>query len=195
MWVLPVLLIGAVAAGYAALKKKKPAPRPAPKTLPVAPVHGQVVGGWTYSAPTNTWTPPKGQPVAPDQHAPGVLTLPEIVITGGGDLGSSSASPSTSGASLASVLSQVKPPPVGPYPGPGAWKSNKAYVERYQEVLSWLASHKSKPAWDPHGVDGNAGTDTMHAVEAFQRDNGISPADGEAGSVTATKLDALLAAS
>ena len=89
----------------------------------------------------------------------------------------------------------VKPSNVSPYPGPGAWQSNGAYVARYQAALTYLAAVHGAHAWDPQGVDGKYGPNTSSAVKAFQTDHGLSPVDGEAGAATAAAIDAALAAS
>jgi peptidoglycan hydrolase-like protein with peptidoglycan-binding domain len=79
------------------------------------------------------------------------------------------------------------PPQVSPYPGPGAYASNTAYISRYQSALTWLAQ-QGHPAWDPGGIDGKYGPKSGAAVRAFQTDNGLKP-DGMAGADTARTLD------
>jgi len=79
------------------------------------------------------------------------------------------------------------PPQVSPYPGPGAYASNTAYIARYQAALTWLAQ-QGHPAWDPGGIDGKYGPKSGAAVRAFQTDNGLKP-DGMAGADTARALD------
>jgi peptidoglycan hydrolase-like protein with peptidoglycan-binding domain len=85
-----------------------------------------------------------------------------------------------------------KPGPVLPYPGAGAWQSNAPYISRYQSSLTYLAHAFNVPEWDPQGVDGKAGPNTLAAVTAFQTAHGLTP-DGKAGAETATQLDALVA--
>jgi len=87
-----------------------------------------------------------------------------------------------------------KPAPVNPYPGPGAWQSNTAYVARYQAALSWLSNAFVEPTWNPQGVDGQFGPNTQAAVKAFQAAHNLSPVDGEAGQATANAIDSLVAA-
>lgn len=88
----------------------------------------------------------------------------------------------------------AKPGNVSPYPGPGAWQSNGAYIARYQAALTYLASVRGAPAWDTQGVDGKYGPHTAAGVKAFQTDHGL-PVDGQAGAATAAAIDAALAAS
>jgi len=83
------------------------------------------------------------------------------------------------------------PGPVSPYPGTGAFSSNAAYIQRYQRALTWLASSKGHPSWDPGGVDGKYGPKTQAAVKAFQAGSGLAQ-DGEAGAQTAAALDAAM---
>jgi peptidoglycan hydrolase-like protein with peptidoglycan-binding domain len=83
---------------------------------------------------------------------------------------------------------------VSPYPGPGAWQSNTAYIARYQHALSYLASVHAAHAWDPQGIDGKYGPHTKSAVQAFQTDHGLA-SDGQAGAATAAAIDAALASS
>jgi Putative peptidoglycan binding domain len=85
------------------------------------------------------------------------------------------------------------PAPVLPYPGPGAWQSNGAYVGRYQAALTYLAHALNLPALDPQGTDGKYGPHTQAAVKAFQGSHGLTQ-DGEAGADTASALDAAVAA-
>jgi|SRR5579872_173145 len=73
------------------------------------------------------------------------------------------------------------PAPVQPYPGPGAWQSNSAYIARYQNALLFLGFH-------PGVVDGKYGPNTAAAVKAFQAAHGLTQ-DGEAGAATAAALD------
>ena len=86
------------------------------------------------------------------------------------------------------VLQQ--PAPVSPYPGPGAYQKNAAYITRYQNALTFLAHASSAPALDPQGVDGKYGPHTAAAVKAFQAAHGLTPVDGFAGAATAAALDA-----
>src|SRR5262249_31751891 len=87
----------------------------------------------------------------------------------------------------------VGPPlPVEPYPGPGAWKTDVAYIARYQNALTWLAQSLGHPDWDPGGVDGKYGVHTANAVKAFQYAQGLRPVDWQAGPDTAAALDAAL---
>ncbi len=80
---------------------------------------------------------------------------------------------------------------VGPAPALGAWQTAPNYVKRYQMALTYLSTAHAKPAWNPQGVDGGAGPDTMGAVKAFQGDNGLG-IDGECGSATSSAIDAML---
>lgn len=102
-------------------------------------------------------------------------------------------SPGAPGAPVAppAAAPAVGPPaPVQPYPGPGAWQTNAAYIKRYQSALSYLSS--INPAFNPQGVDGKFGAHTKAAVMAFQQAHGLT-ADGEAGAATAAALDAAMA--
>jgi len=85
------------------------------------------------------------------------------------------------------------PPLVGPEPAPGAWRSDHAFIARYQTALTYLAS-LGNPGWDPQGDDGIYGPHTAAAVKAFQSDQGLAPADGQVGNVTAARIDTLLGA-
>jgi peptidoglycan hydrolase-like protein with peptidoglycan-binding domain len=89
------------------------------------------------------------------------------------------------------VLQQ--PAPVSPYPGPGAYQSNAAYIMRYQAALTFLAHAAGIAAWDPQGIDGKFGPNTQNAVKAFQSSHGLSPVDGECGAATAASLDTAVA--
>jgi len=80
------------------------------------------------------------------------------------------------------------PAAVAPYPGPGAWQTNSAYIARYQAALTWLAAITQTPALDPKGTDGKYGPNTAAAVKAFQAASGLT-ADGEAGAQTAAAID------
>ena len=82
----------------------------------------------------------------------------------------------------------VKPPPVQPDPGTGAWQTNAAYITRYQSALTYLAQSQAQPTWDPQGVDGKYGPHTQAAVKAFQSAHGLT-VDGECGAQTAAALD------
>jgi peptidoglycan hydrolase-like protein with peptidoglycan-binding domain len=84
------------------------------------------------------------------------------------------------------------PAPVQPYPGSGAYKSNAAYIARYQSALTYLAYQTQMPAFDPQGVDGKYGPNTTAAVKAYQTFAGL-PADGACGAATAARLDASVA--
>jgi peptidoglycan hydrolase-like protein with peptidoglycan-binding domain len=88
--------------------------------------------------------------------------------------------------------SMQKPGPVSPYPGPGAWQTNGAYIARYQRALTYLSQAMAQPAWNTQGVDSHFGPHTQAAVTAFQVANGLS-ADGKAGADTAAAIDRLLA--
>jgi peptidoglycan hydrolase-like protein with peptidoglycan-binding domain len=77
---------------------------------------------------------------------------------------------------------------VQPYPGPGAYKTDAAYITRYQTALTVLA--QQDPAYDPGGVDGKFGPNTQAAVKRFQFDHNLAPVDGFAGAATAAALDA-----
>lgn len=83
----------------------------------------------------------------------------------------------------------AKPGPVGPEPGAGAWQTNSAFIKRYQAALTWIAQAFNVPAFDPKGIDGKFGPNTSMAVKAFQVAHGLSPVDGEVGSVTSSALD------
>jgi hypothetical protein len=86
---------------------------------------------------------------------------------------------------VAPVVTRPAIAPVQPYPGPGAWQSNTAYVKRYQAALAGLGYY--------HGnVDGLAGPLTQAAVKAFQTHAGLAPVDGQAGAATAAALDQAL---
>jgi len=86
------------------------------------------------------------------------------------------------------------PPQVSPYPGTGAYKSNSAYITRYQAALTYLAQALGHPTWDPGGIDGKYGPKTAAAVSAFEATNAMGTPDGSAGPAVAAKLDALLSA-
>jgi hypothetical protein len=86
-----------------------------------------------------------------------------------------------------------RPALVSPYPGPGAFQTNAAFITRYQSALTWLAHAYQHPDWDPQGVDGKYGPHTSAAVKAFQAAHGLA-ADGQAGAQTASVLDAALLA-
>lgn len=86
------------------------------------------------------------------------------------------------------------PGQVSPYPGTGAYKSNAAYITRYQAALTYLAQSLGHPSWDPGGIDGKYGPKTSSAVSAFERDNAMGAPDGAAGPAVAARLDALLTA-
>lgn len=94
----------------------------------------------------------------------------------------------------ASAAPSGPPSLVSPYPGPGAYSNNPAYITRYQNALTWLAHTALQPAWDPKGVDGKYGPNTIAAVKAFQAAHGLSPVDGMAGAATAAAIDASLTA-
>lgn len=83
----------------------------------------------------------------------------------------------------------VGPAHVSPYPGPGAWKSNAAYVKLYQAALGALG-YVGKDG-KPLAVDGKPGPNTLFAVSAFQGAHGLT-VDGQAGATTAAALDAAL---
>lgn len=110
-----------------------------------------------------------GQPQPPPAPAPGPIPVP--------------------------TPAQPSGPPalVSPYPGTGAWQNNSAYIGKYQNALTWLATKYNTPAWDPKGVDGKYGPNTKAAVMAFQTAHGLT-ADGEAGAATAAAIDAALQA-
>jgi hypothetical protein len=78
-----------------------------------------------------------------------------------------------------------KPPPVQPYPGTGAWKSNPIYIRRYQAALTYLG-------FDPGGITGVASPATMAAVVSFERAHGLTVDTGQAGPQVAAALDAAL---
>lgn len=84
------------------------------------------------------------------------------------------------------------PGQVSPYPGTGAYKSNAAYIGRYQAALTYLAQSLGHPSWDPGGIDQKYGSKTSAAVSAFERDNAMGTPDGAAGPAVAARLDALL---
>jgi len=89
----------------------------------------------------------------------------------------------------ATVLPGAMPAAVSPYPGPGAWQTNKAYIIRYQTALQWLSQITGNTAYNPVGIDGVCGNDTKAAVKAFQADAGLTQ-DGECGADTAAAIDA-----
>jgi hypothetical protein len=95
--------------------------------------------------------------------------------------------PAPSPYAPASAPGAGAPPRVQPYPGPGAYKSNAAYIKRYQAALTYLAQRD--PAYDPGGVDGKFGPNTAAAVKRFQFDHNLAPIDGFAGAATAAALD------
>lgn len=88
----------------------------------------------------------------------------------------------------APAVGPAGPVRVQPYPGAGAYKSNAAYIARYQQALTYLA--QQDPAYDPGGVDGKFGPNTQAAVKRFQFDHNLAPVDGFAGAATAAALDA-----
>jgi peptidoglycan hydrolase-like protein with peptidoglycan-binding domain len=81
------------------------------------------------------------------------------------------------------------PAQVSPYPGPGAYQSNAAYIARYQNALTFLSKARGAPTWDPKGVDGKYGPNTAAAVKAFQAAHHLTPVDGFCGAATAAALD------
>lgn len=83
------------------------------------------------------------------------------------------------------------PAPVSPYPGPGAYANNAPYISRYQYALTWLAGITGHHEFDPKGVDGKYGPNTIAAVKAFQLGAQL-PVDGQAGAKTAAAIDALV---
>ncbi len=94
---------------------------------------------------------------------------------------------------------KAPPPSAGPFDlsaatTSGAWQTNSAFIKAYQGALTFLAYKFSTPAWDPQGVDGVCGADTMKAVMAFQGAKGLSPVDGEVGPATATAMASALTA-
>jgi peptidoglycan hydrolase-like protein with peptidoglycan-binding domain len=81
--------------------------------------------------------------------------------------------------------------PIASYPGPGAWRTNLAYIAHYQSILHLLGyvgadSH-------PLAVDGKCGPNTDYAVRAFQGAHKL-PVDGQVGPATIPALNAELAA-
>lgn len=86
------------------------------------------------------------------------------------------------------VVSLPPPADVMPYPGPGAWQNNSAYIQRVQTALTWVAWKLSDPTLDPHGVDGVMGPNSKNAVLAFQHRYQLT-ADGMAGKEVASFLD------
>lgn len=92
-----------------------------------------------------------------------------------------------------SPMPMAIPAQVSPYPGTGAYKSNAAYIRRYQAALTYLAQALGHPPWDPGGIDGKYGPKTASAVSAFETANGLGAPDGAAGPAVAARLDALLA--
>lgn len=95
--------------------------------------------------------------------------------------------PAAAAAAPAAVPFTGPPPQVMPYPGPGAWQSNAAYIARYQAALSYLGG-----PFDTGGVDGKYGPHTAAAVKAFQSAHGLA-ADGQCGASTAAAIDAVVA--
>ena len=73
-----------------------------------------------------------------------------------------------------------------PYPGPGAWQKDSAYITRYQTALAHLGFLQMTD------VDGKYGPHTKAAVIEFQKSQTGLIQDGEAGQDTAAALDAAL---
>jgi hypothetical protein len=94
---------------------------------------------------------------------------------------------SPSDAPVPQALFSGPPPVVGPYPGPGAWRTDRAYIRRYQTALTWLG-------FDTKGLDGVYTPRTAYAVKLFQVEAGISPVDGRCGPTTGAKIDATMVA-
>jgi peptidoglycan hydrolase-like protein with peptidoglycan-binding domain len=76
--------------------------------------------------------------------------------------------------------------PLLPYPGPGAYHTNGAYIYKLQVALATLG-------YAPEALDGLDGPHTQAAVRAFQHDHGLTQ-DGMAGPQTAAAIDAAVAA-
>jgi peptidoglycan hydrolase-like protein with peptidoglycan-binding domain len=83
------------------------------------------------------------------------------------------------------------PGPVGPEPKTGAWQTNAAFIRRYQTALTYLASARAQPTWNPQKIDGKYGPLTKAAVSAYQQAHALT-VDGECGNQTAASLDAEL---
>jgi|HubBroStandDraft_3_1064219.scaffolds.fasta_scaffold00119_16 peptidoglycan hydrolase-like protein with peptidoglycan-binding domain len=133
-----------------------------------------------------------GQQPAPKPATPAAVPAP-VVAPGPAAAMPAAAPPIPVPATPASPAPGVPagplPPPaaVSPYPGPGAWQTNAAYIARYQSALTYLAAAHFCPC-DPQGVDGKFGNNTKLAVQAFQKEAGLTQ-DGECGASTATALD------
>lgn len=98
-------------------------------------------------------------------------------------------SPVTPASVVVPPAGVTTPGPVGPEPATGAWKTNAAFITRYQSALTFLARRPPTHAtWDPKGVDGKYGPNTSAAVSAFQRDHGLA-VDGQCGNQTAAAID------
>jgi hypothetical protein len=101
--------------------------------------------------------------------------------------GQAAPAPVTPQPAVPTVTPPSGPPPmVEPYPGPGAWQNNSAYIARYQNALAWLG-------FSPGAIDGKYGPNTAAAVKRFQAAHGLAQ-DGQAGPATAAALDAALGA-
>jgi len=70
-------------------------------------------------------------------------------------------------------------------------KESKSEVKRQQTTLKELSEFYGESEWDPGGVDGKKGPNTIQAIKAFQKASGIT-SDGKWGSKTERRAQELL---